>query len=354
MGGSELKYVQKAFESNYIAPLGEYVDRLEREVCAFSGSPAAAALCSGTAAIHLALRLSGVERGDRVVVSTFTFIASASPVLYMDAVPVFVDSDEKWNMDPELLEIAIRKEKPKAVIVAHIYGQPARIAEIARICESYDVTLIEDAAESMGALYDSVHTGSFGRFGIYSFNGNKIITAGGGGVLVGSDERDISRARHLATQAREDELWYEHAEMGYNYRMSNVAAAIGVGQMEVLRSRIERKRAIFESYRELLGDIEEISFMPEEERAVGNRWLSTLTFERSDPFEVMRRLDENGIESRPLWKPMHLQPLFSGAKVYGGGVSETLFARGLCLPSGTAMERADIERIAGIVRGALR
>ncbi len=353
MGGRELEYIEEVFESNYIAPVGKFLDRFEHSVTEYTGAEYAVALSSGTAAIHLALRIGGIGPGDRVLASTFTFIGSVAPVMYQGAEPVFIDSDESWNLDPVLLEEAIEKENPKAVIVTHLYGQSAKIGEIAEICEKYGVLLIEDAAESLGATYRGRHTGTFGRFGIYSFNGNKIITTSGGGMLVGRREKDIEEARKLSAQAREDEVWYEHTELGYNYRMSNVLAAIGVGQMEVLSERIEKKREIFEWYRESLSDIDGITWMPETEGSFGNRWLTTLTFDSTDPMKIVAALNAHDIESRPLWKPMHLQPLFKGMKHYGGRVSEDLFARGLCLPSGTAMQRSDVERISSILRRAL-
>ncbi|WP_201352078.1 aminotransferase class I/II-fold pyridoxal phosphate-dependent enzyme [Hydrogenimonas urashimensis] len=353
MGGSELRYVKEVFESNYIAPIGAFIDRFEASVAAYTGAKHALALSSGTAAIHLALRVAGVGRGDKVLASTFTFIGSVAPILYQGAEPVFIDSDESWNLDPHLLAEAIEKQKPKALIVTHLYGQSAKIAEIAAICENEGVVLIEDAAESLGALYRGRHTGTYGRFGIYSFNGNKIITTSGGGMLVGQGKEDIARAKKLSTQAREETLWYEHTELGYNYRMSNVLAAIGVGQMEVLPERIAKRREIFGWYRELLGDIEEIAWMPEVEGSRGNRWLTTLTFASADPMKIIRALAQESIESRPLWKPMHMQPLFKNAPVYGGMVSERLFAKGLCLPSGTALRKEDIEKITSIVRRAL-
>ena len=353
MGGNEEKYVKNVFESNYIAPTGEFVDRLEEEICRYTGSKSAAALASGTAAIHLALRLAGAGAGDKVLVSTLTFIGPVSPVLYQNAQPVFIDSDRSWNLDPALLEKAIAREKPKALIVTHLYGQSADMERISEICTHYNITLIEDAAESLGALCAGRYTGTFGLFGIYSFNGNKIITTGGGGALVSSDADMIKHARKLAAQAREPELWYEHKEIGYNYRMSNLLAAVGVGQMKVLDERITKKRKIFEWYREALGDIEEISFMPEIENTRGIRWLTTLVLKKGTPMGVIEELDRYGIESRPVWKPMHLQPVFSNATVYGGKVSEKLFAGGVCLPSGTSLEKSDVFMIADIVRRAV-
>ncbi|WP_457608492.1 aminotransferase class V-fold PLP-dependent enzyme [Nitratifractor sp.] len=347
MGPNERRYVEEVFESNYIAPLGAFVDRFEEAVRSYTGAPAAAALSSGTAAIHLALRLLGVGPGDRVLASTFTFIGSVAPILYQGAEPVFVDCDGSWQADPALVEEAILRERPKAFVLTHLYGQSADLAAISEICRRHGVALVEDAAESLGATFGARHTGTWGEFGIYSFNGNKIVTTSGGGMLVGRDEASIEHARKLATQAREPVPWYEHTELGYNYRLSNLLAAVGVGQMEVLAERVEKRRQIFDWYREALGAFEEIEWMPELPGSRGNRWLTTLTLKETDPMKVIGALEEKGIESRPLWKPMHRQPLFEGAKVYGGSRSEDLFARGLCLPSGTAMECSDIERVAG-------
>ena len=349
MGGEELPNVEQAFESNYIAPLGAFVERFERSVCDYTGTQAAAALSSGTAALHLALILSGVGRGDRVLASTLTFVGSVNPILYVGAEPIFVDADESWNASPALLEEAIEKERPKAFVLTHLYGQPAKMEEITAICRRHGVALIEDAAESLGATYRGRHTGTFGRFGVYSFNGNKIITTGGGGMLVSGDEAAIGRARKLASQAREPVPWYEHRELGYNYRLSNVLAAIGVGQMEVIEERVAKKRRIFGWYRELLGE-DGYEWMPELPEARGNRWLTTLLVKRGDPLRIVEALEAENIEARPLWKPMHSQPLFAGAKIYGGQKSEELFARGLCLPSGTRLGRETVARICDIVR----
>ena len=353
MGGNEQKYIDEVFKSNYIAPLGSFVDRFEKDICDYTSAKAATALSSGTAAIHLALRVAGIKAGDKVLASTFTFIGSVVPILYLNATPIFIDSDKSWNLDPRLLTQAIEKERPKALVVTHLYGQCAKIKEILEICRSCGVVLIEDAAESLGAIYEGKHTGTFGDFGIYSFNGNKIITTSGGGMLVSDDLQAIAKAKKLSTQAREPEIWYEHSELGYNYRMSNVLAAIGVGQLEVLKERILKKRKIFDWYRELLGDIEECEFMPEIENSKGNRWLTTLTFKKTDPFKIITKLDENNIESRPLWKPMHKQPLFKGVKCYNNKISDKLFATGICLPSGTAMKYSDVVKISELIRSVV-
>ena len=355
MGDHELKYIQEVFDSNYIAPLGEFVDRFEMSVKAFTGAKNALAVSSGTAAIHLALRALGIKEGDYVLASTFTFIGSVAPVLYQNATPVFIDSDESWNLSPELLKSAIKKlpQKPKALIVTHLYGQMASIEEISVICKENGIYLIEDSAESLGAKYNNKHSGTFGDFGIYSFNGNKIITTSGGGMLVSDHPEWIERAKFLSTQAKEACLHYEHREIGYNYRMSNVLAAIGVGQMEVLAERIKRKREIFAYYREMFSKIEEIEFMPELENSFGNRWLTTITFSKTDPRKVIDILTNANIESRPLWKPMHLQPLFKNALYFGNNESGELFTRGLCLPSGTGMKAGDIEKIGYLVKKSL-
>lgn len=354
MGGNELEYVKRVFESNYIAPLGEYVNLFEEKIKEFSGAQNALALSSGTAAIHLALRVSGVGEGDYVLASSFTFIGSVAAIMYERAIPVFIDSDESWNLSPKLLKEAIiaLPKKPKALILTHLYGQCAKIDEILEICKNEGIVLIEDAAESLGATFKGEHSGTFGDFGIYSFNGNKIITTSGGGVLVGKNRELVERARFFSTQARESMLHYEHLEYGYNYRLSNVLAAIGVGQMEELGARIEKRREIFGWYRELLSECE-ATFMPEIIHSKGNRWLSTLEFKNADPSRVIAHLAKHNIESRPLWKPMHLQPVFKDASVFVDGTSEGLFKRGICLPSGSTLTRSQVEQVVRIIKEAL-
>lgn len=356
MSGKEQAYIADVFESNYIAPLGPMVTRFEQAVCDYTGAAHALATSSGTAALHLALRVSGIGKDDIVLASSFTFIGSVSAILYQQATPWFIDAEAKsWNLDPALLEKAIASapRPPKALIVTHLYGQCADMRAIMKICRAHGIIVIEDAAESLGATLDGVHTGVWGDFGIYSFNGNKILSTSGGGMLVGHDEAAIKKALFYATQAKEPTPWYEHKELGYNYRMSNVLAAIGVAQMEVLAARVAARRQIFAWYKEAFLDTDEMRFMPELEGASGNRWLTTVTFERSDPERVRRHLETRNIESRPLWKPMHLQPLFKNASATLNGTSEALFARGLCLPSGTRMTQADVARVAAAVKEVL-
>ena len=356
MGENELKYIQKVFESNYIAPLGEYVNRFEQSVRDYTGVKHALAVSSGTAAIHLALRVLGIKEGDDVLASTFTFIGSVSAILYQNANPIFIDSDkESWNLSATLLNKYLLEceKKPKALILTHLYGMSADIEKIAQICKLHGVYLIEDAAESLGATFKNKHTGTFGDFGVYSFNGNKILTTSGGGMLISDNDEYIKKAMFYATQARENEIYYEHVEYGYNYRMSNVLAAIGVAQMEVIQERVSKKREIFEWYQEFLAGVEGIAFMPELEHSRGNRWLSTLTFEYQDYNKIMKALESINVESRPLWKPMHLQPLFKGAKSYLNGTSEELFNRGLCLASSTTMTKEDVKNICHVIKDTL-
>lgn len=357
MSGKEQSYIAEAFVSNYIAPLGPMVERFEQSTRDLTLSPYALALSSATAALHLALRVLGVGTGDIVLTSSFTFIGGVAPILYQNATPIFIDSDEKsWNLDPNLLEEAIQKspKKPKALILAHLYGQCADLEKIIAICDLHGITLIEDAAESLGATYHGQQTGTFGTFGVYSFNGNKILTTSGGGMLVSSNKEFIDKARFYSTQARDDAPHYEHTDYGYNYRMSNILAAIGVAQMEILQERIAARRQIFEWYTQALGNIEEITFMPELPNTQGNRWLTALMFEHSDPNHIRLALEENNIESRPLWKPMHMQPLFKDTIRCENGTSQHLFEKGLCLPSGTQMSRDDVERVCSFIKKVLK
>jgi len=352
MSGKEQHYIAEVFESNYIAPLGEYVNKFEESIKTYTGTSNALALSSATAGLHLALRVLGIGQGDVVLASTFTFIGSVNAILYQGATPVFIDSDESWNLSPELLKKAIKElnVKPKALIVTHLYGQVAKLDEIVAICKEEGIYLIEDAAESLGASYKGQQSGTFGDMGVYSFNGNKILTTSGGGMLVSNNAAWIAKAKFLSTQAKEPFLHYEHQEYGYNYRMSNVLAAIGVAQMEVLNDRVERKREIFDFYQEQLSDIEEIGFMPEVKDSRGNRWLSTITFEKTDPLEIIKALEIINAESRPLWKPMHLQPLFKDALSFVDGSSETLYKKGLCLPSPTSVSNEALMRVVMAIR----
>jgi len=347
MSGKELEYIKQVFDSNYIAPVGEFLDKFENSVKNYVNSKYSLALINATSALHLALRVLGIKEGDKVAVSTFTFIGGVNPILYQKASPVFIDSDEYWQMDVNLLEDALKKEKPKAVVVAHLYGQIGKIEDIVYLCKKYNAFLIEDAAEALGAKYSNKYAGTFGDIGVFSFNGNKLLTTSSGGVMVSDNEEWIKKARFLSTQAKEDYPWYEHETYGYNYRMSNVLAAIGVAQMEVIEDRIKRKREIFEIYKNELGSI--ANFMPEINNSRGNRWLTTALFEK-DPLKIQEILFKNSIESRPLWKPMHLQPLFKNAKSYINNNSEKYFKKGLCLPSGTAMSDEDVVNIAKIIK----
>jgi UDP-N-acetylbacillosamine transaminase len=356
MSGREQAYINEVFKSNYIAPFGSYVTKFEDSIKAYTKTSHALATSSATAALHLALRVLGVGQSDVVLSSSFTFIGSVSAISYQRAAGVFIDSDDSWNLDPNLLKEAIYKlaVKPKALILTHLYGQSAKLDEIIAICKEEGIYLIEDAAESLGSTYQEKQTGTFGDFGVYSFNGNKILTTSGGGMLVSDNQEWIEKAAFYATQAREDELFYEHIEYGYNYRLSNVLASIGVAQMEVLKKRVEKKREIFAWYKEALSDIDEITFMPELDGAKGNRWLTTFTFDKINPFKVIHALQEQNIESRPLWKPMHMQPLFKHERSFLSGKSEALFEKGICLPSGTQMCKNDIDRVTSIIKSTLK
>ena len=363
MSGMEFPFVREAFDTNWIAPLGPHVDRFEQDFALALGVRHAAALSSGTAALHLALILAGVGPGDEVYCSTFTFVASANPIRYLGATPVFIDSDERtWNMDPALLaqeldDAARRKRLPKAVVLVHLYGQSADIDPILAACNRHGVVLIEDAAEALGATYKDGRPGAFGKFGIFSFNGNKIITTSGGGMLVSDDEALIRRAQFLATQGRDPAPHYEHSQTAFNYRMSNVLAGIGRGQLAVLAERVRQRRANFDFYQSALGGLPGLSFMPEAPYGVCSRWLTVV---RIDPAEwgasaedIRVRLEAQNIESRPAWKPMHLQPLYASCRSVGGSVSERLFREGLCLPSGSALTDDERRRVADAVREAV-
>ncbi|EOO06075.1 DegT/DnrJ/EryC1/StrS family aminotransferase [Bacillus cereus] len=352
--GYEMHYVKEAFDTNWIAPLGENVNGFERELAMKVGSNAAAALSSGTAAIHMALKAAGVGEGDVVFCQTLTFSATANPIIYQNATPVFIDSDyETWNMCPKALEEAFKKyPNVKAVIVVHLYGLSADMDKIIELCKKYDVTLIEDAAESLGTYYKGKHTGSFGDYGIFSFNGNKIITTSGGGMLVSNDEERVSKVRFWATQSRDQARHYQHSELGFNYRMSNVVAGIGRGQLKVLDQRVQKKRYIFDFYKRELGNLEGIKFMPSNEWNEPNYWLSSMTLNgKIRPIDVMEALEKENIESRPVWKPMHMQPFFEKYDFVGTDVSEKLFENGICLPSDTKMTEADLEKVVKIIKG---
>jgi dTDP-4-amino-4,6-dideoxygalactose transaminase len=358
MGGNEIKYIQEAFDQNWIAPLGPNVDNFEKELCNYSGAKYSAALSSGTAALHLALILLNVKQGDEVICSSFTFSASANPIVYQGATPVFVDSEkDTWNIDPDVLEEAIKDriskgKKPKAIIVVHLYGQPAKLKELIEISNRYQIPLIEDAAESLGSKYQGKMTGTFGVIGIYSFNGNKIITTSGGGALVSDNKDYVDRSRFLATQARDPAPHYQHSDIGYNYRMSNIVAGIGRGQLQVIEERVKKRRSIFEYYVKTFSSISDIQFLPEYKDTYANRWLTTILLDKKSKVsreDIRLALDADNVESRPLWKPMHLQPIFKDAPYYGGKVCEDLFERGLCLPSGSIMENQDLERVSNLV-----
>lgn len=355
--GYEMEYVQEAFDTNWIAPLGENVNGFERELAAKVGIKHAAALSSGTAAIHMALKASGVGAGDIVFCPTLTFSATANPIIYQKATPVFIDSDLKtWNMDPKALELAFEKyPQVKAVLVVHLYGLAADMDPIMEICKRHRVPLIEDAAESLGTTYNGQYTGTFGDYGIFSFNGNKIITTSGGGMLVSNNEEKIKKVRFWSTQSRDQARYYQHSELGYNYRISNVVAGIGRGQLRVLEKRIQKKKYIYEFYKHELGCLEGIEMMPINEWNEPNCWLSCMKLSgKIKPIDIMEFLEKENIESRPIWKPMHMQPFFNEYDCIGGKVSEDLFENGVCLPSDTKMVDMDLEKICMIIKGLWR
>lgn len=361
MGGTEQNFVTTAFETNWIAPLGPNVDGFEHDLEQFLKEGYAAALSSGTAALHLALIQTGVGAGDEVICQSMTFSASANPIVYQGATPVFVDSEkDTWNMDPVLLEQAIKErmakgKKPKAIIPVHLYGMPAKMNEILAVAAKYEIPVIEDAAEALGSWYHNKACGTLGDFGVLSFNGNKIITTSGGGALTGKDQAAIARSRFLASQARDPAPHYEHTHIGYNYRMSNICAGIGRGQMEVLAKRVEQRRSNYQHYLNTLGDLPGVTFVAEPAGSFSNRWLSTILIDPAQSNGVTREtvrlaLDKHIIESRPLWKPMHLQPVFADAPAYVNGVSEQLFDLGLCLPSGSNLTPAQLQQTTDIIR----
>lgn len=365
MGGNEAVYVKEAFDTNWIAPLGPHVDGFEKDLAAFTGSKYAAALSSGTSAIHLALIMLDVKAGDEVLCQSFTFSASANPIVYQGATPVFIDSEkETWNMCPVHLRTAItdriqKGKKPKAVIPVHLYGMPGNMKEIMAIAGEYGIPVIEDAAEALGSTINGKACGTFGDMGILSFNGNKIITTSGGGALISDTAEYISTARFLATQARDAAPHYQHSHIGYNYRMSNVCAAIGRGQMEVLPTRVQQRRANYVFYTGALQPLPGIAFLNEPAGCFSNRWLTTITVDPALSNGITREtirlaLEKDNIESRPLWKPMHLQPVFEQAPFYGDGTSEKLFEQGLCLPSGSNLDTAGLERVAAIIKSLFK
>ncbi len=365
MGGLEEVFVKEAFDTNWIAPLGANVDGFEKELSEYVGSKTGAALASGTAAIHMALKAVGVKKGDKVFCSSLTFAASCNPIIYEGGIPVFIDSEpESHNMSPVALEKAFkayeeRGEMPKAVIVVNLYGQSADMDKIIEICKKYNVPIIEDAAESLGATYKGKHSGTFGEYGIYSFNGNKIITTSGGGMLVSNNKEGIAKVRFWSTQARDKARHYEHTELGYNYRMSNIVAGIGRGQLRVLEDRIAKKKEIFETYKEAFKEIEDIEMMPVCEYGEPNYWLTTITLSENSkikPLDIILALEKENIESRPIWKPMHIQPYYKEYDFYSHNdedevsVSEDIFNRGICLPSDTKMTKEEQEKVIKIIK----
>ena len=367
MGGQEQKFIQEAFDTNWVVPLGPNVDAFEKDLETFLGDHSyVAALTAGTAALHLGLILLGVEAGDEVLCQTFTFSASANPIRYQGATPVFIDSEpDTWNMSPEHLERAIqcrlsKRKRLKAIIPVHLYGMPSKIDEILAIADRYEIPVLEDAAEALGAVYQGKFCGTFGELAALSFNGNKIITTSGGGALVAKKEEYIRKARFLATQARDIAPHYQHSHVGYNYRMSNVVAGIGRGQMLVLPQRVEQRRKNNQFYREQLSDIQGISFQTEPSRDFySNYWLTTVVIDPKKTGGITREdlrlaLEEANIESRPLWKPMHLQPVFDDYPFFGDGTSERLFDKGLCLPSGSSLTEGDLQKTVDVIKSALK
>jgi dTDP-4-amino-4,6-dideoxygalactose transaminase len=351
--GYEMQYIKEAFDTNWIAPLGPNVNEFEKELAAKVGVRSAAALSSGTAAIHMALKAAGVGEGDIVFCQSLTFSATANPIIYQNAIPIFIDSNyETWNMDPNALEEAFGKyPNAKAVLVVHLYGLSADMDKIMEICNKHGVPVIEDAAESLGTTYKGKHTGTFGDYGIYSFNGNKIITTSGGGMLISNKEEKIKKVRFWATQARDQARHYQHSELGFNYRMSNIVAGIGRGQLKVLEQRVAKKKYIFEFYKRELGSLDDVVFMPINEWNEPNCWLSCMILNgQVKPLDIMEALGKENIETRPIWKPMHLQPFFEKYDYIGGEVSQKLFKNGVCLPSDTKMSDGDLSRVCELIK----
>ncbi|TCN22193.1 DegT/DnrJ/EryC1/StrS family aminotransferase [Mesobacillus foraminis] len=366
MSGKEQKYIKEAFETNWIAPLGPNVDAFEKEIASFAGTKGAVAVSSGTSAIHLALTLLGVKKGDKVFCSSLTFVASANPILYQGAEPVFIDSEpDSWNMSPQALERALKEASfngylPKAVVIVNLYGQIAKMDELMSICERYGVPVVEDAAESLGSTYKGRQSGTFGKFGIYSFNGNKIITTSGGGMLISDDIQALENARFLATQARDNALHYQHSQQGYNYRLSNILAGIGRAQLEVLEERVQARRLVFERYFQAISPIPGVMFMPELEDTLSNRWLTTMLIDEKETglriADLLSALAKENIEARPVWKPLHMQPLFHDSKYYPHeeDISASLFKTGICLPSGSNMDFEDQMRVINCIKSVLK
>lgn len=358
MGGTERNYVDEAFDTNWVAPLGPNVNNFEEDLVRFTGAGYASALSSGTAAIHLALIMLGVEAGDEVICSSFTFSATANPIVYQGATPVFIDSErDTWNMDPVLLEEAIKDRlakgvRPKAILIVHLYGMPAKMKELMEIATRYEIPVIEDAAEALGSSYNGKALGTFGLMAALSFNGNKIITTSGGGALLSDNKEYIDRSRFLATQARDEAPHYQHSQIGYNYRMSNICAGIGRGQMEVLGERVEQRRKNHQYYQTQFAGIPSISFLEEGAGFFSNRWLTCILVDDSAGVtreDIRIALEAENIETRPLWKPMHKQPVFEKYPYYGKGVSEELFEKGLCLPSGSNLSPEELQRVADAI-----
>jgi dTDP-4-amino-4,6-dideoxygalactose transaminase len=352
MGGHEKNYVQKAIEDNWVTTVGPNIPGFEHDICQHTNARHAVALNSGTAAIHLALRLLDIGPDDEVICSTFTFVASANPILYLGAKPVFIESEpDTWNMCPDTLKNAIedrikKGKKPAAILLVHLYGMPAKMKKILAIADKYEIPVVEDAAEALGSRYEGHQVGTFGHIGIFSFNGNKIVTTSGGGALITENQEVAEKARFLANMAKEDVPYYQHSQMGYNYRLSNISAGIGRGQIEVLETRVKQRREVYSYYKKQLSHIEGFQFLPEPKKCFSNRWLTTILLpELFEPEQIRLALEEENIETRRLWKPMHLQPLFAENIYYGDGLSEKLFNRGLCLPSSSSLTEEELDKV---------